>query len=98
MTKGRSITVLEIKFTERDGIVYASSDDLLGLHVCGKTRRSVTADLPAMIKTLYRLNHGIQVDVEAPFDSEFKKQTSKPAAISNWIRLLAAPVREMQVA
>jgi len=91
MTKGRAVTVLEVKFTERDGIVYASSVDMPGLHVCGKSRKAVNADVPNMIKTLYRLNHGIEVDVEPSFDPEFKKPTNKPTAVSNWIRLLAAP-------
>lgn len=98
MTKGSPITVLEIMFTERDGIVYASSVDVPGLHLCGKTRKAVAADLPAMIKTLYRLNQGIVVDVEPSFDPEFKKAANKPSAITNWIRLLAAPALELHAA
>lgn len=98
MTKDRAITVLEIRFTERDGIVYASSVDLPGLHICGKTKAAVSADLPAMIKTLYRLNQGIEVDVEPSFDTSFKKQAKKPSPITNWVRFLASPSIEMQAA
>jgi len=91
MTKDRAITVLEVKFTERDGIVYASSVDLPGLHICGKSRKDVSTDLPIMIKTLYRLNNGIEVDVEPALAPDFKKPANKPSAISNWVRFLAAP-------
>lgn len=97
MTKGRRITVISIKLTESDGLVHASSPDLPGLHLCGKTKKAVLTDLPGMVKALYRLNHSIEVDVESAFDAEFKHK-SKPSAISNWLKLLAAPTHEMQAA
>lgn len=97
MTKGRRITVLCIKFAESDGLVYASSPDLPGLHLCGKSKKAVLADLPEMVKALYRMNNSIEVDVEPAFDSGFKHK-SKPSAISNWLQLLAAPIPEMQAA
>lgn len=88
MTQGSNITVISICFHENGGIVHAYSPDLPGLHVCGKKRETVLADVPEVIKMLYKLNDGVDVQVKMASNAQFKKP--KPSRQAGPVRFLAA--------
>lgn len=88
MTQGSNITVISICFYENGGIVHAYSPELPGLHVCGKRRETVLADVPEVIKMLYKLNDDVEVTVKMASTAQFKKP--KPSRQTGPVRFLAA--------
>lgn len=87
MTNATDITVITICFHENNGIQHAYSPELPALHVCGKRRDSVFADIPEVIKMLYKLNEGVDVIVKPAANARFKKvNLSRPGPV----RFLAA--------
>lgn len=89
MTQGSNITVISICFHENGGIIHAYSPDLPGLHVCGKRRETVLADVPEVIRMLYKLNDGVEVTVKMAATAQFKRP--KPTRQTGPVRFLAAP-------
>lgn len=92
MTSASKITVISICFHENDGIVHAYSPDMPSLHVCGKRKEAVFADVPEVIKMLYKLNEGVDVTVAPATTPQFKKvNPSRPGPV----RFLAAEDRRV---
>lgn len=60
-----NITVVKVLLAEKDGTFHAHSPDLTGLHVCGTDLDEVDADVPRVIQRLFKLNHGLDVEVRA---------------------------------
>ena len=88
MTNAANITVITICFHENNGIQHAYSPELPALHVCGKSRESVFADVPEVIKMLYKLNERVDVIVKPASTPQFKKvNLSRPGPV----RFLATP-------
>ena len=56
--------VARIELMERDGHVYAYSDEVPGLNVCGTDRDVVLQDVVTAIKFLYREVRGLNVSVK----------------------------------
>lgn len=86
------IAAITVVFGEKDGIVHAYSPQLAGLHVCGKTRSAVIADTPGVIKKLYKLKHGWNVEVTLSRTPEFKrgKVPPKDTKVANFIAVQEA--------
>lgn len=55
------IAFIGVHITAQEGMFMASSPDLPGLFVCGKSVQDVKADVGPMIERLYKLNQGIEV-------------------------------------
>ena len=60
---GRAFAVIEVEFEWRDGYLHVTSKQVLGLHLCGPDSEAVLADVIPAIKTLFKLNHGLDVEV-----------------------------------
>ena len=84
------IAVVEIRVKERDGLFHAFSPDMPELHLCSDDRRKLSLDVPGMIKALYRLNYGLDVQVinEA---SPTLKPIKKASSTKQRVRYLAMP-------
>jgi predicted RNase H-like HicB family nuclease len=95
MTNAVNVAVFSICFAEQNGIVRAYSPELPSLHVCGKSRESVVADLPEVLRMYYKLNHGKDVTVQAAATPEFKR--AKPSR-SGRVQFVAAPEAEHALA
>ena len=86
------VNVIQIDLREENNIVYASSKDMITLHVCGKTKDSVIQDVPKIIQRLYQLNHDIDVIVVAESDSNFDM-----LAVSEAHRFVASPTEDLRL-
>lgn len=61
------IETIRIKIENRDGCLYISSDDVPGLWLWGNDPEIVMRNIAPAIKTLYRDNRGLEIEVrEAP--------------------------------
>jgi hypothetical protein len=63
MTRDTSFAVIELHYVQRSGYLYVTSPDVPGLHLCGSDFRAVCDDVIPAVKTLFKLNRGIEVDV-----------------------------------
>ncbi|MEW6332510.1 MAG: hypothetical protein AB1560_13715 [Pseudomonadota bacterium] len=59
------IETVRIKIEHREGCIYVSSDDVPGLWLWGKNSDQVLNNISPAIKSLYKHNRGIDVEVEA---------------------------------
>ena len=59
-----------VNIAQREGLFFASSPDLSGLYLVGKTLEAVKADVAPMIEQLYQLNLGIKVRADRAVDAE----------------------------
>lgn len=56
---------VKIRIENRGGCIYVSSDDVEGLWIWGKDPEQVFQNIIPAIQTLYKYNHGIEVEVRA---------------------------------
>ncbi len=56
--------VAEVELEEKEGHIYAYSNDVPGLNICGEDRQYVLDDVIEAIKFLYQEVVGIRVDAE----------------------------------
>lgn len=66
MTDNTQTTVINVAVCNRDGQLYASSNDLFGLNICAKNDDELIERLKAGVKWLYRQNHDLNVEVMVP--------------------------------
>lgn len=66
MTDNTQTTVINIMVTNRDGQLFASSDDLFGLNICAQNEDELCAQLKTGVKWLFKQNRGIDVEVMIP--------------------------------
>lgn len=59
-----------VNVAQREGIFFATSPDLSGLYLVGKSLDAVKADVAPMIEQLYELNHGIKVSADRAVDAD----------------------------
>ena len=76
-----------VEVAQRDGLYFATSPDLSGLYVVGKTIEAVKADVGPMIEQIYQLNRGIKVRVDRAVDAE---SFDEPTVPSEHLRYYAA--------
>lgn len=99
MANKKQIAAITVVFSEQDGIVHARSPQLPSLHVCGKTRAAVFADTPGLIRQLYKLKHGWDVDVEPAATTDFKQAKAPVKGQGKGVaNFLAVPKDERQPA
>ncbi len=60
----QTIETVQVKIEEREGYVYVSSDDVPGLWLWGKDSNQIFNNIAPAIKTLYKHNRGIDVEVD----------------------------------
>jgi hypothetical protein len=78
MTQNTPTTVINVSVRSRGGILYASSDDIFGLHIAAKSEDELCARLKVGVKWLYKQNHGVDVEVFVPSDpAQFPQATHK---------------------
>lgn len=58
-----------VNVAHKDGLFVATSPDLAGLYLIGKSIEAVKADVAPMIEQLYSLNHGIKVRADQAVDA-----------------------------
>jgi predicted RNase H-like HicB family nuclease len=58
-----NVFIVKINFDVREGYIYAMSPDLPGLHVCGESEEKVRASALLAVKTLFKRNRHLDVDV-----------------------------------
>jgi hypothetical protein len=88
-----SVALIRVQFQQQDDFVYATSEDMPGLHVVGRFRESVEEDVTNIIKQLYRLQRGLNVHVARTVEpSDLKTPTSSENVQNFWAspELLAA--------
>ena len=76
-----------VNVAQRDGLFVATSPDLAGLYLIGKSPDAVKADVAPMIEQLYSLNHGIKVRADQAVDAE---SFSVPEVAPEHLRYYAA--------
>lgn len=59
-----------VNVAHREGLFVATSPDLAGLYLVGKSVDDVKADVAPMIEHLYQLNHGIKVRADRAVDAD----------------------------
>lgn len=66
MTQDTQTTVINVMVNNRDGLLFASSEDLFGLNICAKNDDELCERLKAGVKWLYKQNKGLDVEVMIP--------------------------------
>ena len=74
---GDIVTVIRVKFSRTGGRIHAYSVDLPTLHVFGKTEASLRADIPQVIKALYKANQKWDVVVREVGTPQLKRKPSR---------------------
>ena len=82
---GDIVTVIRVKFSRTGGRFHAYSDDLPTLHVFGKTEASVRADVPGIIRALYKSNQKRDVIVKEVGTKEFKRKPLRQATSVEYV-------------
>lgn len=59
-----TVFIVKINVQQRSGYFYAASPDLPGLHVCGESDDALRKSVVLAIKTLFKRNSRIDVDVK----------------------------------
>ena len=78
MDKGTIVTTIKVNISPRTDYLMATSDDLPGLNVCAPSVEQACERIPAAIKLLYKLDHGIEVEVfEATDNRSFPMSSPK---------------------
>lgn len=77
MTQGTIVTTINVSLSPRENYLLATSDDLPGLNVCASSVAEACERVPAAIKLLYRLDHGIEVEV---FEATDNRSFPMPSA------------------
>ncbi len=60
----RQKDVIRLKIEHHEGTIYISSDDLPGLWLWGSDPKEVFDSIAPSIKSLYKLNEGLEVEVK----------------------------------
>ena len=61
-----SFETVKVKIARRNGCFYISSDDVPGLWLWGKNLEQLLKNTAPAIRTLYKYNRGVDVEVESP--------------------------------
>ncbi len=64
-----AVFIVNIRVQSRSGYLYAASPELPGLHVCGATEEGLHASLVLAIKTLFKRNRALDVQVRPVAES-----------------------------
>lgn len=63
MADSSYVAVIRVNGEFKDGGWFITSENLPGLFLAGRDPKALHADLPAVIKTLYKLNYEMDVEV-----------------------------------
>lgn len=69
----QQIETVKIKIARRDGRFYISSDDVPGLWLWGSDLGKLFEDVAPTIQDLYRMNRGIDVEVQESIGARLKR-------------------------
>ncbi len=58
-----SVLLVRVNLSEQSGLFFASSPDVAGLNICGKTMEQTCASAVKAIKMLFKHNRGLDVQV-----------------------------------
>ena len=58
-----SALIIRVNIKEEPGFFYADSQDLPGLHVCGKSPEQICATVIKAVKALFKHNRNMDVEV-----------------------------------
>jgi hypothetical protein len=73
------VGIISVKQEIREGgFCVVTSDDLPGLLLCGKKPDELASDIPKAISLLFRLNYGMNVNVQPVADRFAKKCVARP--------------------
>lgn len=64
-----AVTIIQVNVREEMGMCYADSPDLLGLHICGKTREQTLETVMKAVKALFKHNRKVDVTVKPVTDA-----------------------------
>jgi predicted RNase H-like HicB family nuclease len=93
------IETVRIKISCRDGTFYASSDDVEGLWLWGKSPAQLFETIGPAIQTLYKHNRGVEVVVKESFRVKISRwllvrayRASRPASSEKLERYKIYPI------
>ena len=78
------VALINVRFKEAEGFIYATSDDVPGLHVVGRFRESVEEDVTNILQQLYRLQLGMSVRVERTVAPSDLKSPQSPGDVQTY--------------
>lgn len=71
-------TVIRVAVSNRDGMLFASSKDVYGLHICARNDDELCERLKVSIKWLFKQNRNLDINVIIPTTpSEFPQRTNR---------------------
>lgn len=84
---GRSVRLIEIEISRAEhGLLIATCKALPGLLVVAKNEDELAEDIPLSIREMYRLQHGVEIDV-LPIEPDDGEAES---AFASWAAIVAA--------
>lgn len=84
------ITTVSVNLDLVDGIFYVNSNDIPGLHLCGRDLESLAIDTLEAIKVLYKKNKGLDVIVKPAADPDSFAESPNLATKKQYIAFPAA--------
>jgi hypothetical protein len=82
-------TVINVYLKKVGALYYASSPQVAGLHVCGKTEDDVIADVPAIAQNLLEAKLKRKVTIVQPAATDFKpsKKVQRFHGLANFLAI-----------
>lgn len=86
------IAFICVNVAHREGTYFATSPDLPGLYLCGRSQQDVKEDIAPMIERIYMLNKGLKVRAARAVDAE---SFDAPKSNGDHMKYWAAPLEAM---